>query len=121
MLMIKHQEIQDLIFKLTQDPKVLYVGTECPLKDEHCSYPAVVGRFDLQPPKDPLAFLHEMARVVKWEGRVLVVAPLNQLDQLEGMFKQADLTIFEQIKQDEIVVIVGVKQTPENYALGCCG
>lgn len=116
----------DLITKLTQtsNPKDKVLELEsgsAVLPYEHCTYSIVVNRLPLHQFTNPLALLHEMTRVAKWEGRVIVVDDLANLTQLEAMLKQADLTLFEQHKLESLVVMVAVKQVPENYALGCCG
>ncbi len=171
------------------------IGNVNPLPYPHCSYSIVVSRFVFHHFPDPLAVLHEMTRVAKWEGRVVVIdvyatsqpqADLYDhmeklrdpshthalvITELESMFKQAQLTLIEkhmyrmEVDVDEllkatltpakeaeefrkivktdiganktginafikdnklkfsfpIVIMVGVKQTPENYGLSCCG
>jgi ubiquinone/menaquinone biosynthesis C-methylase UbiE len=170
------------------------IGNVNPLPYEHCSYSIVVSRFAFHHFTDPQAVLLEMARVAKWEGRVVVVdvymtsktqADLYdhmeklrdpshthalQISELQSMFKQADLSLIEQymyrmeVNVDEllkatvtpeneaeefrrivktdvginvlginasmkdnqltfsfpIVIMVGVKQVPENYGQSCC-
>jgi len=171
------------------------IGNVNPLPMPHCHYSIVVSRFAFHHFTDPSTVLHEMTRVVKWEGRVVVVDVFTTsqiqanlydhmeklrdpshthaltLSELQTMFKQADLNLVEQhmyhmevdveellkatltpakeadefkkiVKADinlnklginafmngdklnfsfPIVIMVGIKQTPENYGLSCCG
>jgi ubiquinone/menaquinone biosynthesis C-methylase UbiE len=166
-----------------------------PLPYPHCHYSIVVSRFAFHHFTDPLAVLNEMTRVVKWEGRVVVVDVMTTsqsqadlydhmeklrdpshthaltLSELQSMFNEAGLNVVEQhmyrmeidveellkatltppkeaeefkkivkadiginklginsfIKDDmlkfsfPIVIVVGIKKTPENYGLSCCG
>jgi len=166
-----------------------------PLPYPHCTYSIVVSRFAFHHFTDPRAVLNEMTRVVKWEGRVVVVdvmmssQPQAQLydhmeklrdpshthaltsNELQNMFSEAGLNLVEEhkyrmevdveellkatltppkeaeefrkiVKADigynrldinalmsddklkfsfPIVIMVGIKQTPENYGLSCCG
>jgi len=171
------------------------IGNVNPLPYPHCDYSIVVSRFAFHHFTDPLAVLHEMTRVVKWEGKVVVVDVMTTsgpqtdlydhmeklrdpshthaltLNELQNMFKEAGLNLVEQhryrmevdaeellkatltppkeaeefrkivkadigvnklginafIKDDTLkfsfplVIMVGIKQTPENYGLSCCG
>jgi ubiquinone/menaquinone biosynthesis C-methylase UbiE len=170
------------------------IGNVNPLPYEHCAYSIAVSRYAFHHFSDPSAVINEMARVVKWEGRVVVVdvytiskpqADLYDhmeklrdpshthaltLRELQDLFKQANLNLIEEhqyrmevdveelltatltsakeadefrkiVRADinhnklginafsnndtlkfsfPIVIMVGVKQTPENYGLSCC-
>lgn len=171
------------------------IGNVDPLPYPHCHYSIVVSRFAFHHFINPLAVLHEMTRVVKWEGKVVVVDVMtsteNQADlydsmeklrdpshthalllsELQSMFKEAGLDLVEEhmyhmevdveellkatltspkeadefmkiVKIDidvnkiginafmkdsklkflfPVVIMVGIKQAPENYGLSCCG
>ena len=171
------------------------IGHVNPLPYPHCNYSIVVSRFAFHHFTDPLAVLHEMTRVAKWEGKVVVVDVMTTsgsqadlydhmeklrdpshthaltLSELQNMFKEAGLNLVEQhryhmevdveellkatltppkeaeafkkiiksdigvnklginafIKEDALkfsfplVIMVAIKQPPENYGLSCCG
>ncbi len=95
------------------------IGSVQPLPYEHCSYSIVVSRFAFHHFTDPQAVLEEMARVAKWEGRVVVIDVFmnNQsqaqlydameklrdpshthaleLEELDQMFEKSELTVIE--------------------------
>jgi ubiquinone/menaquinone biosynthesis C-methylase UbiE len=171
------------------------IGNVNPLPYPHCHYSIVVSRFAFHHFTDPLAVLNEMTRVVKWEGKVVVVDVFTAsepqaklydhmeklrdpshthaltLTELQTMFKETSLNLIEEhmyrmevdveellkatltpskeaedfkkiVKADidlnelginsflkenklkfsfPIMIMVGVKQTPENYGISCCG
>ena len=171
------------------------IGHVNPLPYPHCHYSIVACRFAFHHFADPLAVLQEMTRVVKWEGKVVVVDVVTDsqsqanlydrmeklrdpshthaltLSEMQNMFKEAELNLVEQhkyrmevdveellkatltpsrqaeefkqiiradmnhqklginafIKDDKlkfsfpIIIMVGIKQPPDNYGLSCCG
>jgi ubiquinone/menaquinone biosynthesis C-methylase UbiE len=98
------------------------IGNVYPLPYPPCSYSIAVSRFAFHHFTDPLAVLHEMTRVVTWDGRVVVVDVVTNsqtqadlydrmeklrdpshthallLSELQTMFNEAGLNLVEEHK-----------------------
>lgn len=134
----KEQQLAQGLKNLSWD-----IGSANPLPYEHCSYSIVVSRFAFHHFLIPQAVLDEMARVVKWDGRVVLVdvymenskqamaydtleklrdpshTHALELSDMLSMFEKADLTIIEKYFYQltvDVEDLLKATQTPDKEA-----